>query len=80
MRSRNVTELAGELNITQPTAPRHLKILRDRSLVTTHREGSYVYYELANTRVLEALEIMRGILSDVLTQQQSLAQAISQNQ
>ena len=77
---KHVNEMVESLNVPQATVSRHLKILRERSLVTTRREGSYVYYELANPRVLEALEIMRGILSDVLTQRQSLALAISQNQ
>ncbi len=77
---KHVNEMVDALDVPQATVSRHLKILRERSLVTTRREGSYVYYELGNPRVLEALEIMRGILSDVLIQQQSLAQAISQNQ
>jgi ArsR family transcriptional regulator len=77
---KHVNEMVDALDLPQATVSRHLKILRERSLVTTRREGPYVYYELADTRVLEALEIMRTILSDVLTRQQSLAQAISKNQ
>ena len=77
---KHVNEMVDALDLPQATVSRHLKILRERSLVTTRREGSYVYYELADTRVLEALEIMRTILSDVLTRQQSLTQAISKNQ
>ena len=30
---RNVTELSNELEVIQPTASRHLKVLRDRGLV-----------------------------------------------
>ena len=76
---KHVNELVDGLNLPQATVSRHLKILRERSLVSTRREGSYVYYELANPRVLDALEIMRTILSDVLTQQHSLVEAMSQN-
>ena len=75
---KHVNEMVDTLDVPQATVSRHLKILRERSLVTTRREGSYVYYELANPRVLEALEIMRTILSDVLTQQHSLVEAMSQ--
>ena len=76
---KHVNEMVEALGLPQATVSRHLKILRERSLVNTRREGSYIYYELAKPQVLEALEIMRGILTDVLTQQQSLAQAIAQN-
>ena len=34
---RNVTELCNELNMTQPLASRHLKVLRERGMVTTER-------------------------------------------
>ena len=37
---RHVTELAHELGVAQPTASRHLKILRDRGLVRTIRQGT----------------------------------------
>lgn len=76
---KHVNEMVATLGLPQATVSRHLKILRERSLVHTRREGAYIYYELAKPRVLEALDIMRGILSDVLTQQQSLAQAIPKN-
>jgi len=75
---KNVNEMVDALGLPQATVSRHLRILRERFLVRTRREGVYIYYELANPRVLEALDIMRSILTDVLSQQQSLAQAISQ--
>ncbi len=76
---KHVNEMVEALEVPQATVSRHLKILRERSLVTTRREGAYVYYELANLRVLEALEIMRAILNDVLTQQHNLIEAMAQN-
>ncbi len=44
----NVTDLANELNITQPTASRHLKILRERGLVYTVRQGTTITYHLTD--------------------------------
>ena len=44
----NVTELANELEVIQPTASRHLKILRERGLVYTVRQGTTVTYHLTD--------------------------------
>lgn len=64
---KHVNQLVEALTLPQATISRHLKILRDRALVTTRRDGPYIYYRLADPRVLEALEIMRSILGDALT-------------
>lgn len=64
---RNVGELAAELGITQPSTSRHLKVLRDRGLVTTVRQGTSIQYGLADPRLIEALDILRAILRDRIT-------------
>lgn len=69
---RNVTELATELNINQPTASRHLKILRERGLVNTVRSGTTITYHLTDSRLIQALDLMRGIMRDHLVYQSSL--------
>jgi DNA-binding transcriptional ArsR family regulator len=45
---RNVTELANEIGLNQPTTSRHLKILRERGLVDTVRAGTTITYHLAD--------------------------------
>lgn len=60
----NVTELAAELDIPQPTVSRHLSVLRERSLVKTQREGTSVIYSLADARVIEALDLLRALVRD----------------
>jgi ArsR family transcriptional regulator len=70
---KHVSQLVEGLNLPQATVSRHLKILRDRSLVTTRRDGLYVHYELADPRVLQALDTMRAILANTLVQHSNLA-------
>ncbi len=72
---KHVNQLVEALAIPQATVSRHLKILRERSLVNTRRDGAFIFYELADLRVLQALDIMRTILADTLVQQSSLANA-----
>ena len=62
----NVTELASELNLIQPTTWRHLKILRDRGLVYTVRQGTSVTYHLADPRLIQALDLLRTVMRERL--------------
>ena len=63
---RNVTELTEALSAAQPTVSHHLRILRERGLVTTEREGTSIYYSLADPRILQAIEMMRMFVADLL--------------
>jgi len=74
--SRNVTEITNELSITQPTASRHLKILRERGLVHTERSGTTITYHLSDRRLIDALDLLRGVLRDRLTRRASLMEEI----
>ncbi len=75
-RPRNVTELATDYDIPQPTISRHLKALRERGLVNSHRQGNAVIYSLKDRRVVEALNIMRSVLADLLSQTARLANEV----
>ncbi len=68
----NVNDLANTLGIPQPTASRHLKVLRDRNLVTATRQGMNVEYVLADHRLIEALDLLRGVMRDRITQRASI--------
>ena len=63
---RNVTELTNELNINQPTASRHLKVLREHGLVHTTRQGTTITYEISDRRLIEALDLLRSVMRDRL--------------
>lgn len=77
---KNVSELVGILGIPQATTSRHLKILRDRRLVTTKREGVHVYYSLTDPRVLEALDTLRNIMAAILSDQASLVVSLGEEE
>ena len=67
-RPRNVTELTEALVAAQPTVSHHLRILRERGLVTAERDGTSIYYSLSDPRILEAIEMMREFVADLLRQ------------
>jgi len=70
---KTVSELTEALDVPQPTVSRHLKVLRERRLVLTEREGTSVRYSLADDRVIGALDTMRAVLMGGLNQQAALA-------
>lgn len=74
----NVSDLAATLEIPQPTVSRHLKILRERSMVVSAREGQSVFYSLSDDRVIQALDLLRAMLADTLASQIDLARSASE--
>lgn len=71
-RPRNVTELTLELQITQPAASRHLKVLRERGLVAADRQGTTVTYHISDQRLIQALDLLRSVLRDRIAHRASL--------
>ncbi len=74
--SASVTELAQVLEMPQPTLSRHLKILRERRLVRAERQGPNIYYSLGDKRVIRALDLLREVLAEDLSQRSVLADAL----
>ena len=75
---QNVSELAAGLELPQPTVSRHLKVLRERRMVSAQRQGQSVYYSLADQRIIQALDILRAFMADVLENQVALARTASE--
>jgi len=69
----SVNELVELLNLSQPMVSRHLKVLRERGMVTTIRIGTTVEYRLADERLIQALDLLRAVLASKLKSQAALA-------
>ena len=70
----NVSQLTRELKISQPSVSRHLKILRERGLVKAEREGNSVIYQLADKRLIQALDLLREVMRDQWTRRAELVE------
>ena len=75
----NVSDIAEALEISQPTASRHLNLLRERGLVTAKREGQSVVNTLADNRIIQALDLLRQVLASNLQSQAALAESVTEN-
>ena len=76
-RPHTVTELVELLDLNQPMVSRHLKVLRERGMVTAQRVGPAVEYRLADERLVEALDLLRAVLATKLKNQAALADTVS---
>jgi ArsR family transcriptional regulator len=72
----NVNQLAEALDLPQATMSRHLKILRERRLLSARRDCMNVFYALANSKILVALDLLREVLNENLVFDAKLAQAL----
>jgi DNA-binding transcriptional ArsR family regulator len=61
---RSVGELASLTGQPQPKISNHLGCLRWCGFVTRRREHRRIYYAIADARVVELLELARGLLAD----------------
>jgi DNA-binding transcriptional ArsR family regulator len=73
----NVNTLAEELGISQSAASRHLNLLRERGIVTSQREGQSVINVLADPRIIEALDLLRAVLTSKIKNQAALVETDS---
>jgi ArsR family transcriptional regulator, virulence genes transcriptional regulator len=69
---RSVGALAAAIDASHANVSQHLAMLRDRGLVDTARRGNRVIYSLRDPAVLEAVELLRGVLARELARRQGL--------
>jgi len=51
----SVSQIVGELGVSQPTVSKHLRVLRDAGLVAVREEGQHRYYSLS-TQPLDEID------------------------
>lgn len=49
----SVSQIVGELSVTQPTVSKHLRVLREAGLVTVREDGQHRYYRLSSAPLEE---------------------------
>jgi ArsR family transcriptional regulator len=58
---RSVGDLSRDVGCQVPNMSQHLSVLRAAGLVATRRDGSTVFYRLADERVLEAYRLLQQV-------------------
>jgi len=56
VREMCVCEVMVALDLTQPTASHHLNLLENAGLVKDRKEGRWVFYSIANSKLIEEIQ------------------------
>jgi len=72
----NVGELSKRLDIPIGNLSQHLNMMKDRGILNSRKEGNVVYYRLANPKMLKAFDILREILFERISREESLIREI----
>lgn len=70
---RSVGELGELLAVSQSNVSQHLGLLRDRGLVDAERDANRVIYTLRHPRLIRAIDVLRGVMSDELDRRRAVS-------
>lgn len=61
---KNQSDLANDLDIDVSVISRHLMMLRSLGIVAARREGTFVYFSIADKRIFDLIVLANQIISD----------------
>lgn len=70
-------ELGQRLGISPANLSQHLTMMKERRILVSRKEGNAVYYRVSSPRLLEAFDILRGILLEQLRRDADLVQQVT---
>jgi ArsR family transcriptional regulator len=69
---KNVGEIALSSGLGQSTVSRHLAILKRNNLVIAQRHGQEIIYAVANPKIIDVCNLMRGVISEQLAERSKM--------
>ncbi len=64
---KSVSAIVEKLELSQPLVSHHLRELKRSLLVKVEREGPFIYYELADARILGVVRTLSKVATDLLS-------------
>ncbi|MDF2544925.1 MAG: ArsR family transcriptional regulator [Herbinix sp.] len=64
-----VDEIASAMEVKVPNISQHLAVMREKGVVDVRREGTKMYYIIANPKTLQACIIMRDAMVEQMEKQ-----------
>ncbi|MHB1152240.1 MAG: ArsR/SmtB family transcription factor [Eubacteriales bacterium] len=72
-----VDEIATAMTVKVPNISQHLAVMRDKGVVTVKRDGTKMYYSIANPKTLQACIIMREAMIEQMEKQFYMIKSIN---
>jgi ArsR family transcriptional regulator, virulence genes transcriptional regulator len=74
---KTVNQLTEKLGASQSNVSQHLAIMRQRQIVKTRKEGSYIYYRIVSPKISQACDMVREVLIEQLSQRREIAKNLT---
>ncbi|MBI5568414.1 MAG: winged helix-turn-helix transcriptional regulator [Desulfomonile tiedjei] len=68
---KTVSAIVEEMDLSQPLVSHHLKELRRCLLVNVERKGLFVYYDIADKRIIDIVSQLAHLAKDLLSQRET---------
>lgn len=72
-----VSELQERTGVPQATLSQHLSLLRRHGVVNSRRAGAFVYYAIANPKIIQAFDLITEVMMDALASRQDAASRVA---
>ena len=56
----SVGEIANEIGTTLQNASQHLRLLKDKNVVESRRDGQTIYYRIADNEIMKKCSVLRN--------------------
>lgn len=73
----SVNEIASAMHANQAGISRNLATLRNAGIVTAHRDGVNIIYQVANPKIMNVCDMMREVLSEQMDERSKIMNAAS---
>lgn len=74
---RSVGEIASLAEISQTNISQHLSFLRQKGMVVSRRDGTNIFYTVANPKIFRAMDTMKEVLMERLKGEQKFVTSLS---
>jgi len=68
---KSVSQIVEELRLSQPLVSHHLKELKRTLLLHVERRGPFIYYKVADQRIIDILKQLHELVTDLLSKRKS---------
>ena len=77
-RELSVGQLVEATGIPQPNLSQHLARMRAHNVVLTRREGTTVYYSIANPKLIQAFDLITEVMQESIEERAKAAEATTE--
>jgi DNA-binding transcriptional ArsR family regulator len=74
---KTVSELVEILGIPKANVSQHLAIMRHKGVLKTRRKGVNIYYSISHSKIIDACNIMKEVLSEQLKEKYKYIELVS---